>query len=160
MGDISIRRAVATDVPALERLWVEFIDHHAEGDRYFQRSPGAARIHAARLTEELDRDDRLILLAEHQGEPIGFAIAEIRGGSELFLVGPYGFVRDLGITRSARQRGVGQRLYAEVLDWFAEHGVRRAELDVTEKNEGARRFWERNGYRPLYIRMTADLTDR
>jgi ribosomal protein S18 acetylase RimI-like enzyme len=159
MEDVAVRPAVAADVPALERLWVEFIDHHAEGDRYFKRAPGAARIHGVRLAEELDRDDRLILLAESAGEPVGFAIAEIRGASELFLVGPYGFVRDLGVTRSARQLGVGQRLYAEVLAWFAERGVRRAELDVTVKNEAALRFWERFGYRPLYLRMTVDLSD-
>lgn len=157
MKEVTVRRAVHADVPALERLWVEFIDYHAEGDRYFERSPGAARIHGARLVDELDRDDRLILIAEHHREPIGFAIAEIRGAPELFLVGPYGFVRDLGVTRNARELGVGQRLYAEVLNWFAESGVRRAELDVTENNEAARRFWERNGYRPLYTRMTVDL---
>lgn len=159
MEDVSVRRAAASDVPALERLWVEFIDYHAEGDRYFKRSPGAARVHGARLAEELDRRDRLILIAEHEGEPIGFAIGEIRAASELFLAGPYGFVRDLGVTRSARQSGVGQRLYEEVAAWFMECGVTRAELDVTETNQAARRFWERNGYRPLYTRMTADLSD-
>jgi hypothetical protein len=93
MDDVVVRRAIAADVPALEGLWAEFIDHHAEGDVYFRRSPEAVEIHGTRLSEELDRADRLILLAEHEEEPVGFAIAEIRGASELFLVGPYGFVR-------------------------------------------------------------------
>jgi GNAT superfamily N-acetyltransferase len=159
MDDVVVRRAIAADVPALEGLWAEFIDHHAEGDVYFRRSPEAVEIHGTRLSEELDRADRLILLAEHEEEPVGFAIAEIRGASELFLVGPYGFVRDLGVTRRARGLGVGQRLHARVLEWFTHLGVRRAELDVTVKNEGARRFWERQGYRPLYTRMTVDLSD-
>jgi ribosomal protein S18 acetylase RimI-like enzyme len=159
MDDVVVRRAVPADVPALEGLWTEFIDHHAEGDAYFRRSPGAERIHGARLSEELDRADRLILVAEHGRKPVGFAIAEIRGASDLFLVGPYGFVRDLGVTRTARRLGVGQRLYDAVLEWLAELGVLRAELDVTETNETARRFWERQGYRPLYTRMTVDLSD-
>lgn len=160
MEDVVVRPAVPADVPALECLWGEFIDHHAEGDAYFRRSPDAKRIHGARLSEELDRADRLILLAEHEGDPVGFAIAEMRSASDLFLVGPYGFVRDLGVTRKARRLGVGQRLYDAVLEWLTELGVRRAELDVTEANEAARRFWERQGYRPLYTRMTVDLGDR
>lgn len=159
MDDVLVRCAVAADVPALEGLWAEFIDHHAEGDEYFRRSPEAVGIHGTRLSEDLDRDDHLILIAEYEGKPVGFAIAEVRGASELFLVGSYGFVRDLGVTRSARRLGVGQRLYARVLEWFVELGVRRAELEVTVTNEAARRFWERQGYRPLYTRMTVELGD-
>lgn len=159
MDDVVVRPAVVADVPDLERLWAEFIDHHAEGDPYFTRSPEAVQIHGARLADELDREDRLILLAEHEGEPVGFAIAEIRDASDLFLVGPYGFVRDLGVTRTARRLGVGQRLHAYALEWFVERGMRRAELEVTDTNEAARRFWERHGYRPLYTRMTVDLID-
>jgi ribosomal protein S18 acetylase RimI-like enzyme len=159
MDDPSVRRAVATDVPALQRLWAELIDHHAEGDSYFNRSPEAVDLHGARLHEELDQEDRLILIAEHDSEPVGFVIAEIRAGPDLFVIGPYGFVRDLGVTRSARRLGVGQRLYEAVLEWFAEHGVERAELDVTEANEVARRFWSRQGYRRLYTRMIVDLTE-
>jgi ribosomal protein S18 acetylase RimI-like enzyme len=159
MNDVSVRRAVAVDLPALERLWAELIDHHAEGDSYFTRSAAAVGLHGARLQEDLDREDRLILLAERDSDPVGFVIAEIRPGPDIFLVGPYGFVRDLGVTRSARRMGVGQQLYEAVLDWFAEHEVGRAELDVTEANEVARRFWSRQGYRRLYARMIVDLAD-
>ena len=157
MDDASVRRAVVADVPALQQLWAELIDHHAEGDSYFSRSPAAVELHGARLYEELEREDRLILLAEHDSEPVGFVIAEIRDGPDIFLVGPYGFLRDLGVTRSARRLGVGQRLYEAVLEWFTEHGVERAELDVTEANEVARQFWSRQGYRRLYTRMIVDL---
>jgi len=159
MNDASVRRTIAADVPALQRLWAELIDHHAEGDSYFTPSAGAVGLHGARLHEELGREDRLILLAEEKSEPVGFVIAEIRPGPDLFLVGPYGFVRDLGVTQSARGLGIGHRLYEAALEWFAEHGVRRAELDVTEANEVARRFWSGYGYRRLYTRMIVDLTD-
>ena len=159
MDDASVRRAVAADVPALQRLWAELIDHHAEGDSYFTRSAAAVGLHGSRLHEELDREDRLILLAEKNSDPVGFVIAETRAGPDLFLVGPYGFVRDLGVTRRARRLGVGQQLYEAVLQWFAESGVARAELDVTEANQEARQFWSRQGYRRLYTRMTVDLTD-
>jgi ribosomal protein S18 acetylase RimI-like enzyme len=49
---------------------------------------------------------------------------------------------------TARGRGVGDALVAELLDWSREHGYAELELRVADGNDPARKLFLRNGFLP------------
>jgi RimJ/RimL family protein N-acetyltransferase len=56
------------------------------------------------------------------------------------------------VAPTARGRGVGDALVAEMLDWAREQGYDQLELRVADGNEPARKLFLRNGFTPTGIR--------
>ncbi len=54
----------------------------------------------------------------------------------------------IGIAPQLRGQGAGQALYEALVEGMRARGIRRLGLVVEASNAGARRFHERNGYRP------------
>ena len=82
------------------------------------------------------------LIAEKEGEIVGFAIAHIDRGA----AGWRGYVVTLDVATEYRRRGLaGQMMQA--LEMLAEAaGAQRMELHVFTENDAAIRFYERIGY--------------
>jgi len=57
---------------------------------------------------------------------------------------------DLATAPTARRRGHAARISAALLGWGADHGARRAYLQVAEANAAGRALYERMGFLPAY----------
>ena len=86
----------------------------------------------------LGRPAAIALAAEIGGRFIGFAIADRRGSK--------GHIVTIDIAESARRRGLGRRLFAELFARLEEEGAREIRLEVDVRNAGAIRFYERLGF--------------
>jgi len=84
------------------------------------------------------RPAAIALAAEIGGRFRGFAIADRRGSK--------GHIVTIDIAESARRRGLGRRLFAEILSRLEEEGAREIRLEVDVRNAGAIRFYERLGF--------------
>jgi ribosomal protein S18 acetylase RimI-like enzyme len=51
------------------------------------------------------------------------------------------------VAPNARRRGIGTRLIDAVITWARAEGIRELQLQVTDRNEIARRFYERFGFK-------------
>lgn len=98
-----------------------------------------------------------VVLAEHDGVPVGFA-----------SISP-GWLRNLFVVPAEWGRGAGGALHDEAVEVLRGHGP-RAQLWVLEQNARARRFYESRGWRddggrcnsqfpphPLELRYSLDL---
>lgn len=114
----------------------------------------------------LDRTDTVLLVAEASpdGPPVegpvrgpeqsgggsgeqGAAGARVLGYAVLWRAGEEVELGDLAVERSARRRGIGRRLVAEVLAVARGLGARSVFLEVRESNVAARRLYETEGFR-------------
>ena len=69
-----------------------------------------------------------------------------------------GSIQNLGVTPAHRGLGLGTRLLEKSLQGFQEVGLSRAYLEVTARNEGAIRLYERFGFRRVRtVYKSADL---
>ena len=80
--------------------------------------------------------------ADPAGEMLGFVIVHVERGRG----GQRGYVVTLDELPEERRSGLAGRLMAEAERLAVEAGAGRMELDVFEGNEGAIRFYERQGY--------------
>jgi GNAT superfamily N-acetyltransferase len=58
------------------------------------------------------------------------------------------WVFSMWVDPAARRRGVGRRLVEAALEWAAERGAARVELEVSEQMEAARRLYSACGFVP------------
>jgi GNAT superfamily N-acetyltransferase len=86
------------------------------------------------------------VIAEEDGEPIGFAL--FFHTFSTFLARPGLYLEDLFVLPDHRGRGVGRALLAHLAQLALERGCGRLEWAVLNWNQEAIRFYERLGARP------------
>ena len=105
--------------------------------------------------EFVSRDDRVVLLAEADGETAGFLFALIRHVKNHRAMKDQSmiYVDDLCVAQAYRRHGIGSLLLKEAEKIGLSHGCTRIELDVQAFNDDAVRFYEAVGFTPRKITM-------
>ena len=86
------------------------------------------------------------LIAEDEGEPVGFAL--FFHNFSTFLAQPGIYLEDLFIKPEHRGRGIGRLLLGRLAQIAVDRGCGRLEWAVLDWNENAIRFYERLGAKP------------
>jgi GNAT superfamily N-acetyltransferase len=137
---LRIRAAEATDVPVIARL--------IRGLASFEKMQDQVSMTEERLAANLFGEHRYAetLLAEDDGEPVGFALFFHNFSTFLGLPGVY--LEDLFVIPEQRGRGIGRALLKELARLAVERGCGRLEWSVLDWNSDAIGFYERLGARP------------
>lgn len=159
---VSVRRAAPADVEALGRLGALLVrvHHDFDPDRFIAATPQTEHAYGSFLGRQLDDPDILILVAERDGEVVGYTYAGVEGNDFLSLRGPAGVLHDILVDPAYRGLGIGQELLAATLEALEAKGVPRVVLSTAERNESAQRLFARAGFRRTMIEMTRELGAR
>lgn len=137
---MTLRMATAADVPVILR----FIRELAEYERL---------AHACIASEESVRETLFgerryaeVIIAEHDGEPAGFAL--FFHNYSTFLARPGIYLEDLYVRPELRGRGIGKALLARLASVAVERKCGRVEWAVLNWNEPAIRFYRSLGAVP------------
>jgi GNAT superfamily N-acetyltransferase len=154
-----IRRAEPGDARALGHLGAALMRTHYAFDsrRFLEPLDGSEAGYAGFLRSQLNDPDSIVLVAEDGGDIAGYVYAAIEPLSWKDLRDECGFVHDLLVTEKARRAGTGESLLNGAIEWLRERGMPRVVLGTAAQNEGARRLFERRGFRPTMIEMTLEL---
>jgi ribosomal protein S18 acetylase RimI-like enzyme len=156
---VTVRTATAADAAALGRLGALLVvDHHDfDPKRFIAPLPNLAERYGQFLASQMDRSDKVVLVAERDGSVVGYAYAGIEGNDYMVLRGPAGEIYDLVVDPDHRRQGVGSNLLEAVLEALAKLGAPRAVLFTAAGNDSARTLFEQSGFRPTMIEMTREL---
>ncbi len=162
MADLIIRPVTEDDADSLADMWLALVSYHQSLDHNL---PGAARggehRYVRRILERLDDAYTCALMAEVNGQPVGFAlgmIVDLMG--DIFAQEPGGFLADIYVEPSHRRAGVGRALVESLKDWFQERKVTYFDWHVASANQEGLAFWRSVGGQDVMLRMRADLTTR
>ncbi|MBT9316207.1 GNAT family N-acetyltransferase [Leptothoe spongobia] len=151
----TIRKAEAQDVPEIQRLYRQLDDHHAELlPEVFQAVAGDARGNDVVQTW-IFRDDADYLLAELDGQVVGFVTVERSAHPKYPMFRPHEFalIDNAVVDKSYRGKGIGTALFQAAIDWTRSHGFRYVQTSVWNKNTGAQEFYLDQGFRPMTTRL-------
>jgi len=155
----AVRRATEEDAAALGRLGAALLrTHHGFDRRRFMapgRNPEAG--YASFLRTQLHDEDVVVLVAEREGEVIGYVYAGLEPESWKELREAAGFIHDVVVEEAGRRTGVATALIDAAVEWLRGRGAPRVVLSTAAPNEAARRLFERLGFRPTMIEMTKEL---
>ena len=153
-----IRPATRADLPSVGRLGALLVrTHHAfDPRRFLAPTPHTEQGYASFLGTQLASPETVVLVAEQDGQVVGYAYAGIEGHDWMSLRGPAGVLHDLLVDPDHRGKGVGAMLLHAMLAWLQERGASQVVLSTAQQNEGAQRLFARAGFRRTMIEMTRD----
>jgi ribosomal protein S18 acetylase RimI-like enzyme len=156
---VKVRPATSADAAALGRLGKLLVQTHHEFDatRFLPPSPRTEEGYGSWLVSQIREKDVIVLVAELEGEVVGYAYAGVEGHDWMSLRGPAGVLHDILVDPAHRARGIGSELLAEVLRSLEERRVPRIVLSTAFLNQQAQRLFERAGFRPTMVEMTRDI---
>jgi ribosomal protein S18 acetylase RimI-like enzyme len=154
-----VRAARRADLRRLGELGALLVREHHDFDarRFLAPSSRTPDDYASFLGSQLDEPQAVVLVAEHDGQVIGYAYAVIEGYDLMSLRGPAALLHDLIVDPEYRGRGVGGLLLEAALSSLAPLGAPRVVLSTAEQNQGAQRLFERMGFRRTMVEMTREL---
>jgi len=156
----AIRPATSADLPAVGRLGADLVrTHHGfDPERFMAPTPQTEHAYGSFLGTQLDEPNVVVLVADRDGEVLGYTYAGVEGFDYMSLRGPAGVLYDIVVDPAHRGRGVGRMLLEATLAALSARGAPRVVLSTAERNESAQRLFTRAGFRRTMIEMTRELT--
>ena len=158
---ITIRSANPKDLPTLGRLGALLVRTHHDFDpkRFMSATQQTESGYASFLGTQLDAPNVVVLVAEQDGDVVGYTYAGVEGRDYMSLRGPAGVLYDIVVDPERRRNGVGRTLLQATLQALKSHGAPQVVLSTAVHNEAAQRLFESAGFRRTMIEMTAELKD-
>ena len=139
---MKIRRSKPEDAQAVSRL-TSLLG--------FETSTDGVR---SRLERFADDDTHRVLVAEEDGQALGWIHVSLRASVESDTWSEIlGFV----VAESARGRGIGKALLQAACEWATRQGAGRLRVRSRESREDSHRFYEAQGFRFVKMQRVMDL---
>jgi GNAT superfamily N-acetyltransferase len=159
---VRIVEAGAERLDAVGPLWVMLSAHHGE-----LTPPGlptrAPEVGWPARRERYRRalgEGAVLFVAEGAEGALGYAFAHPRSAPESLAIDRLLEVETVAVLDEARGRGIGTAPMDAVEGWAQVRGFEHLSVSVRTANEGARRLYERRGFRSLYETMYSTLAPR
>lgn len=134
-----IRLSKSEDVP-----YLSLIAAAGHTDSRFYSDPGfpnelCDRLYATWIEKSCNGYAQAVLVADQNGQATGYTSCHINpdGSGQIGLV---------GVSADFQGQGLGKRLIAESLRWFASQGCSMVFVVTQGKNVGAQRLYQKNGF--------------
>ncbi len=142
------------DIDQLEALWRELFSHHLAQAPHLEtlgpaRSPADSwRVRRGYYQRWLAAPQATVLVAQGPGGLLGYAMVRAVDDAGSWQFGDrVGVLETLVVSTSARGGGVGQALMEAARRRLADWGIQVMTISVIAGNEGALRFYRREGAR-------------
>lgn len=146
MENLTIRRAGADDIPALDKLLYQVHKVHSDlrPDLFRQ---GAKKYTDAELETILTGNNTPVFVAERDGAVQGYAFCvHKKFGNDSNMTGIKTlYIDDLCVDECSRGGHIGRALYEHVLDYARSCGCYNVTLNVWAGNDSAMKFYESVG---------------
>jgi ribosomal protein S18 acetylase RimI-like enzyme len=163
MDRVTITSGTADDIPRLEPLWVAV--HHQHAASMPELAPYVSDAETWRerraLYEELFRKPAtFLLLASLNEELIGYALVHVTPASGTWIADTWvtgdriAELESISVLPEHRGRGIGSMLMDACHREIEALGVTDVIIGLLPGNEGARRLYERHGYRPTWLYLS------
>ena len=131
---MKIRPATSADVPAIGQLGALLVRKHHDFDpeRFIAASDRTAEGYGSYLGSQLRKPDVIVLVAEENGEVLGYTYAGIEGYDYMALRGPAGVLYDIVVDPAHRDRASAACCSMPTLAALAAKGAPRVVLSTAE----------------------------
>jgi GNAT superfamily N-acetyltransferase len=147
-SSVGIREAAANDRPSLEACMAELQAFEQTIERNRVEPEAIRGAYIDYLLAECQKSDGTILVAEANGQVVGFVCVLCRVDSEEIVEKDrhYAYITDLVVLAPHRKTGIGSQLIQAAESRALSRGATRIEIGVLTANSAAHRLYEKLGY--------------
>ncbi len=159
MMKMTIRRAEIKDSQRINELLYQVARIHAEGRPDIFKA-ATKKYSDTELAKIIENDQTPIFVATDTGDNVlgyAFCVYQITKDSMLLQDKKTLYIDDICVDQNARGGGIGRQLYNYVVDFAKQNGFDNITLNVWSLNEGAYKFYEKCGMKPLKVMMEKNL---
>jgi ribosomal protein S18 acetylase RimI-like enzyme len=148
---IKIRHAGKDDVSVLQKLNNELFQDNQKFDPDLKMDWPMSDKGSKYFSELIDSNESYVLIAEDDGNPVGYLIAEVRdieyrNGKSIFL-------ENMEVNPESRHKGIGSILISELVNLANEKGIKKIYATSYLKNNNALGFYRKNGFKDIDITL-------
>lgn len=149
-----VRFARKEDYEAINALRAPVCALHSNGYPALFK-PVFAKDHQERVLKMMEDPEQDVLVAEKNGQLLGFAMVEYikREETNSMYAVHEAHIVEIGVDETSQGKGIGTALIQAVKDAAKVRGCRSVQLDVWEFNKSALRFYEKLGFVTLRRKM-------
>lgn len=155
--DIKIRYAEPSERDTLIQLNQALFKYDQQFDdtsnMEWTQTEEAREYFAARIAD----DDKLALIAEHNGEILGYLVGAIEEPAFFRRTGKIGSLENMLVLERHRGRGIGKQLVERFFAWAREHGCARVSVVASAANERSIKFYRECGFSDLALTLETAL---
>ena len=141
-----VRRATKEDAAIIAEFAMKLVDQHVGYDTVRFSRIGNADGMADFYRGQTEVENASVLVAENDGEVVGFAFMEFEPIIYAELATKVVWLHDIFIDDAARATGAGKKLIEAVAVEAKRFGANKILLSVAAKNVGAQGFFEQTGF--------------
>lgn len=147
-GQVSVRKASASDIPSIISMWNEMMEMHRLFRSTYVCRKDAEELMRKHFRENIGKLDSRVLVAERNGKQMGYAMAEVKRRPPIYKEkdAVYISVSDIFVAGKYRRSGAGSMMMDAISDWAAKNGIRAISLEVDSKNAKAIAFYRKGGF--------------
>jgi ribosomal protein S18 acetylase RimI-like enzyme len=108
------------------------------------------------FTKHVREKSSLGLLAEVEGEAVGYLVGYVKGSTRMRPV-RVAELESIYVRQAHREQGVGRRLVGRFLAWARERGAERVSVTAYAANESAIAFYQRIGFKAKELTLEMGL---
>lgn len=153
---VTIRRAGEADVPIIVELNYALFQEDARQRDPFMNLNWPREEGQEYFTKLLKNEKSLGLLAERNGEVIGYLVGYLMRSSRLRPV-KLAELESMYVREEYRSQGVGRQLVERFLEWIREQGGERVSVTAYAANERAIAFYRKMGFAPKSLTLELGL---
>ncbi len=152
-----VRTATRKDIPEILRLNALLSDFHVRIDPYYKSGEETAGGFKLVLENLFDDEKTNILVADKGNGLAGYFIGMIQPPKPFLRPEKTGRISDAFVEQAFRGRGLGEKMFDRLVEWFKENGIRHIELSVDARNPEGIGAWRKYGFKDFMIKMRLDL---
>jgi len=159
ISGITIRKAVKGDANKITKLSDEDWEYHRRLSNIPLKKINKAAVHnryKKKILDHIKKKNNFILIALHNDQIIGYFIYLIRKDKN-FVYSDVGVIKNAYITNKYRSKGIGNKMFSEIIKWFKTKKIKYVELYVDSKNKIGLNAWSKYGFKENLKQMSLKL---
>ena len=151
---MKIRKATKRDLNRLNELQIGLANYEYLLCRTLKQPDSEKKKYKDNYKKKMRRKDCIFFVAEDKKKIIGYILGEIETPEHPHIYNKRGYIVDAFVEREYRRKGVGEKLFKQLIKWFKSKKIKWIKVAVYANNFNSYKFWQSMGFRDYVIWMT------
>ena len=151
-NNFMIREGRIKDAESTLPVWDQLMEYHRKISAFdFEMVDDARDMWVQYFKRSVRSRIRKAIVAERDGEIVGFLLGEIQKRPPVFVTTRQAYVNSISVLDRYRRQGVGTMMLNSFAEWAKERAMPYIMLSVAVENIDARHLYEKHGFYPMMV---------